>query len=609
MKAKYLIGVALVFWSLCVKAQTKKVFDDVKLKIENASVNTPNSDFASTIDGDELIYNSAVKVEAKSKKEPMMFYDVFSSRIQPVGLLAEEGEHRERLVTDIQEGPVCICEKTGELFLTQSNEEETDIQNIVFKKENVRLGIMLYKKDGDKWTKTGSFPFNSKLYSVAHPAISQSGDTLVFVSDMPGGFGGTDLYYSIRKDGQWGEPVNMGASINTPGKEMFPDWEADGTLFFASDGHGGKGGMDVFYTKFTAGKIAEILTFTNDINSKADDFGFFLGPDERYAYFSSNRKGGQGDDDIYVVLPEEYKINLLVLSTFTEKPVPQVQVSVKDEKGKIALETMTDAQGKVELKLPMNKLYNLLAAKSGYYDKTQELNLTATGKFADREEVLYIDPSHRLVGQVVNILGDEPIEGARITIARDGVNVDDAVTNAEGYFKADIMPDRKYLVTAEADNYFGTDIEFSTAGMEPGELFYYFQLYPLDAGTRIGLRNIYYDYDKYSIREDAARDLDRLAEMMKKYPDIEIKLESHTDCRGTDEYNQKLSERRAKATLDYLIRKGVDKSRMTGVGLGESEMVNECTDGVDCSEEKHQENRRTVFEITKSKVTKKDQSN
>lgn len=609
MKAQYLIGVALVFWSLCVKAQTKPVFDDVKLTIENASVNTPNSDFASTIDGNELIYNSAVKVEAKSKKEPAMFYDVFSSRIQPVGRLAEQGEHRPRMITNIHEGPICFCEKTNELFVTQSYEEETDIQNIVFKKENVRLGIMFYQQDGDKWTKTGDFPFNDKLYSVAHPAVNPTGDTLVFVSDMPGGLGGTDLYYSVRKNGQWGDPVNMGAPINTAGMEMFPNWEPDGTLFFASTGHGGKGGMDVFYTKFAAGKIGDILTFDNEINSKADDFGFFLGPDERYAYFSSNRKGGQGDDDIYIVLPDEYKINLLVLSTYTEKPVPDVKVTVKDGAGKTAFESMTNAVGKVELKLPMNKLYSLLASKSGYYDKTQELNLTATGKFADRDEVLYIDPSHRLLGQVVNILGDEPIEGAKITIARDGKNVDDAVTNADGYFKADIMPDHKYLVTAEADNFFGTDIEFSTAGMEPGELFYYFQLYPLDAGTRIGLRNIYYDYDKYNIREDAARDLDRLAEMMKKYPDIEIKLESHTDCRGTDEYNQKLSERRAKATLDYLIRKGVDKSRMTGVGLGESELVNECTDGVDCSEEKHQENRRTVFEITKSKVTKKVQSN
>ena len=425
-------------------AQTQKVFDGVKVSVKNATINTPSSDFASAIDGGNLIYNSEAKVEGEKKNEAYLLYDVYSSAIQPDGTLPKRGEWTPVITTRIQEGPMTICQATGEMYLTQSYEEETDVQNIVFKKENVRLAITEFKRNGSGWTEVGQFPFASKDYSVAHPTVNPSGDTLVFISDMPGGFGGTDLYYTVRKNGEWQAPVNLGEGVNTAGKEMFPFWQADGTLFFASDGHGGKGGLDVFYTKFSGGKTSEVLTFDNDINSSADDFGFVPGPAERYAYFSSNRGGGQGGDDIYIVLPDQYKIELLVLSTFTGKPVPEVTVEAKNEKGKVVETFTTDSVGRTLLKLDMDKRFNLLATKSGYYDKEQEINLTTEGKFADREEVMYIDPSHRLRGQVVNILGDEPIPGASITIERDGVVVDTAYTDTDGYFKADIQPDRNY---------------------------------------------------------------------------------------------------------------------------------------------------------------------
>ncbi|PTN07481.1 WD40 repeat protein [Mangrovibacterium marinum] len=604
MKVRYLTGLALMFVVLLGNAQTQKVFDDVQIDIKNASVNTAKSDFASYLYGQELIYNSEVKVEGDKKKESYLMYDVYSTQLLPEGQTAKKGEHRSRISTKIQEGPMTICEATGEMYLTQSYEEETDVKNIVFKKENIRLCITRFEKAGDDWKEVGPFPFASKDYSVAHPTVSSTGDTLIFISDMPGGAGGTDLYYTIRKGEEWTDPVNL-KKLNTAGNEMFPYWDADGTLYFASNGRDGQGGLDIYYTSLNGLDPADILTFNNAINSAADDFGFIPGPAERYAYFSSNRSGGQGADDIYVVLPEEYKFNLLVISSFTDKPVAGVKVEIKNEKGKVVAESVTDASGHTPLKAEMGKRYDLLATKAGYYDKTKEISLVADAGFVNKEEVLYIDPSHRLRGQVVNIFGDEPIAGATITIAQDGKAVDSATTDAEGNFKADIQPEHNYLVTAEADNFFGTDVEFSTQGMEPGELFYYFQLYPLDAGTRIGLTNIYFDYDKYNIRPDAVRVLDRMAETLAKYPDIDIKLEAHTDCRGTDEYNQKLSERRAKATLDYLVRKGIDKSRIEAIGFGETQLVNECADDVDCSEEKHQENRRTVFEIKKSKITPK----
>ncbi len=230
-----------MFVVLLGNAQTKKVFEDVKIDIKNASVNTPNSDFASYLDGGELIYNSEVKVAGDTKQETYMMYDVYSTQILPEGQTAKQGENRARITTKLQEGPMTICEATGEMYVTQSYAEETDVENIVFKKENVRLCITKFKKGADGWTEVGPFPFASKDYSVAHPTVSQSGDTIIFISDMPGGLGGTDLYYTVRNGDEWTEPVNVEA-LNTSGNEMFPYWDADGTLYFSSDGRSGKVG-------------------------------------------------------------------------------------------------------------------------------------------------------------------------------------------------------------------------------------------------------------------------------------------------------------------------------------------------------------------------------
>ena len=172
-----------------------------------------------------------------------------------------------------------------------------------------------------------------------------------------------------------------------------------------------------------------------------------------------------------------------------------------------------------------------------------------------------------------------------------------------------IEPNQMYNVTVSADNYFGTEVNVSTVGMDPGTLSYFFQLYSLNVGTRIELNNIYYDLDKYNIREDAARELDRLVDVLVKYPDIDIRLESHTDSRACEDYNLELSEKRARSTFIHLVSKGIEPRRIQYVGLGKTLLVNDCEDGVSCSEEQHAENRRTVVEILKAKVTKRNKGN
>lgn len=608
MRTKYLLilffitATTITAWS-----QSDDPFEGIQMTIEDASIiNTPSSDFGPAIIGDKLFFNSFSAEDAdKGKNNDKTFYELFSADIDNLGNILTNRSKVNDLVTEYHEGPLSYCEETKQLFLTQSNWENPEELNTVFKKENIRLGLVIYEQTSSGWELVENFPYNSNQYSIAHPAINKTGDTLVFVSDMPGSLGETDLFYSVKRNGSWSEPVNMGNQINTPQREMFPFITDEGTLIFSSDGHGGAGNLDLFYTKFSPSENEEVKTFTGDMNSTEDDFGLIIDSDMRFGYFASNREGGVGDDDIYYVKLQQYRLDLLAISNYSSEPLPETQISIYNLDGDLITQGATDADGILPVKLDVGDRYRVVANIEGYVETNQLLNLSDEGEFVDREERVYMEPAYVLKGEVVDILGNTPIPESMIAIQEDGVVMDTLFTDVEGNFTAYVEPDHDYYVDVSARNYFGTDVTITTDGIQPGEIDYYFQLYSLDAGSRIELKNIYYDLDKYDIRPDAARELDRLVAVLNEYPDIEIKLESHTDSRGSDEYNMELSEKRAQAAVDYLVSKGIDPDRLESVGLGETQLVNDCGNGVDCTEEQHQENRRTVVEIMKAKVTKR----
>ena len=608
MKTRYLLILMFIMIAFNGVAQ-KSLFDEVDMSIDTLDINTPYSDFGPAIIDNELIFSSFSDDEkASAKKNDKAFYDLFSSNLNPIGNIETPRRKLTTLISKYHEGPLTFCEKTGELFLTQSNWENPQEVNIVFKKRNIRLGIVIYDKTALSWEFKEKFPYNSSEYSVAHPTINSSGDTLVFVSDMPGGQGMTDLYYSARVDGKWSEPVNLGPKVNTAGKEMFPFLNIDGTLVFSSDGHRGKGNLDLFYIDFPVTASSELKTFDGKINSPADDFGLVVHPNQRSGYFASNRGGGVGDDDIYYLKMEEFRFNILTMSNYTKRSVAGANVNIIDENGEVAATGKSDESGKLSVMLPVDKKYTLIASIENYTEKVVDLDLTTEGNFVDRNFKVYMDPIFDFKGEVVDILGNIPIPDALVTID-NGSKTDSVYADYQGLLTYHIEPGNNYKVNVSAYNFFATDLEFNTTGMKPGVIDYLIQLNSLDAGTRIELKNIYYDLAKWNIRPDAAKELDKLVNVLNEYPDLQIRLESHTDSRGSDEFNMELSQKRSKSAYDYLVSKGIAPDRVEHVGLGETQLVNQCDDGVDCTEEQHAENRRTVVEILKAKVTRRSKGN
>jgi outer membrane protein OmpA-like peptidoglycan-associated protein len=445
----------------------------------------------------------------------------FNSGFPPPGLGPEalnQGWH---------DGPVSFNKTFTEIFINR-----TILYHDKGKKEHGNFRTHLLKiytatmKD-DIWSKPEPFFLNSDDYSVGHPSLSPDGQTLFFVSDMPGGFGGTDLYMCTREGGQWGQPVNLGNVVNTFGNEMFPYQADNGDLYFASDGLPGFGGLDIFVSRKINGQWSRPENLGIPLNSSCDDFALIFARDGVSGLFSSNRPGGEGSDDIYSF--KKIKVTPKVI------PAPE----------KIA----TFVSGYVK-------------------DKTTK----------------------------------EPIPVATVFLAEEGTRQALVIkTNEMGFFKTPVKKGKSYTVKAIQTDYiedcflFGFDTLTKQNDLAlPRDLL----LDKIEINKAYRLDNIYYDFDKWNIRKDAQPSLDNLVTLMRENQ-ITIELGSHTDCRGSVEYNNILSQKRAESAVRYIANHGIGFNRITAKGYGKSQLLNKCNcaKGVQCTEPEHQLNRRTEFRI------------
>ena len=487
--------------------------ENVTLRVEKTGINTQASDFGPAFVENELWF-SAFTAEEISRlnqgKSNDVFYNLFASPVDEKGnLRGGKNMKLQEISAGYHAGPVSWCEATNELFVTLSNYENPEIKNVVFQKSNIPLKIIILKKSGSNWVQAGELPFNSSSYSVGHPAISVTGDTLIFASNIPGkGLGGTDLYMTVRKNGSWGEMVNLGDKINTPGEDMFPYLHKGKMLFYASSAKsGGQGKFDIYYSGLTAGGFDTPEPLTA-LNTAEDDFGLVIHPDEEVGYFVSRKAGGEGDDDIYKVLFEvegEYDLELLVRDTKSHEPLANVRVNFND-------------------------------------NQTQ-------------------------------------------------------YTDNNGLIKRGLEKATDYTATSAHDGYMNESITFTTRNIPFGTLKEIIQIEKVEVGQKFVMENIYYDFDKWDILPESEIELDKLVKVMKDNPSWKVELGSHTDSRGTHAYNEVLSQKRSDSAVNYIVSKGIPRDRITAKGYGETQLVNECADGVSCTEEQHRKNRRTEFTI------------
>ncbi len=738
--------------------------------IEN--INTKRSEFCPTILNNKLIFvgeNQNDYIEYKTNDvNGQPYLNVMYTKIKN-NEIGNTKTFSKKINTNNHDGPVSFSADGKTMFLTRvtnsNNKRNKDFVN--------RAKLFILKGEDKKWGSIKSFPYNSDEYSCGHASLSFDGNTLYFASDMPGGFGGKDIWMCKKNGDTWDKPVNLGFDVNTSGDEMFPFIRKDGILFFSSDGLPGFGGLDILSAKQTDGKW---LLNRNEgllLNSSADDFGVYFMNDS-IGYFSSNREGGKGQDDIYSFkYTSKYIVvdGIVLLTENTNDPAKDVKVYLLDDKGKTLDSTRTNEKGYFAFRnLEPNKSYmaevdetaNTLKNKARYYlvDNSNKISRITHNQGAGKKFVfknlpvdvnglpdLYNDDDLSLAGNLLygenpskpiankkvvvrnesgdvieetttnefgafafrnlpidqnyslSIVDDDmPLDAKIILTNKSGkelkivrsdskgkfnfnllstdkttlseLNIDDKdlIMSLNGYLldqdkktinnaKIYIVNDKTIVETITTDN--NGKFKFKTLGVDKkyefnvdetdskftninkifladskGRIYreikrnsagkFQFNLLEIDK-TALGdftvddpwlqvlemknkqkkdaitiIENLTYAYGDYKIDAAGFNILDKVITVLNTNKNLNIELSSHTDSRSTDSYNLALSQKRAKACVDYLISKGIDKSRLIAIGYGETKLLNKCNNTTPCSEEEHAINRRTEFKIVEA---------
>ena len=511
-----------------------------KIQVTNVEIiNTPSSDY-------ELVPFKQGKYVLSSSREEATganrdgwtgekFDDLFVTEKKdgrfstPVGFGAPVN-------TDGHESSATFSKDFKEMYFVRCKDDQ--------QKSNQYCHVYYTAFNNEHWDEPVKLDLFPDTVNVYDPYLSRDGKLLLVAADMPGGFGSTDIYIIPKVDTGWGTPLNLGGAINTPGSERTPWLDEKGNLYFSSNGLPGMGGLDVFKATRSKNSFKDPVNLRAPINSGADDFGYWI---EKYkpvnnndtilslGYFSSNRPGGKGKDDIYQF--EDKWINYFILNgTVVErkyenpmdpdskvlglKGLPHAKVDLKTPDDRMIGSTVTDTFGNYTFKLDAETSYKLSATKTGYFSKNDFIST----KGMRNKDSIYI-----------HVYSQIELEK--------------------------IFPEKMIVIP-----------------------------------------NIYYDYDKATLRPESKLVLDSILVFFKENPDLTIEIGSHTDSRGSDEYNNKLSQERAQSVVDYLVEKKIPLDRLIAKGYGKTMLINNCGTGVPCTEEEHQKNRRTTFRVVSAKL-------
>jgi len=491
------------------------------------SINSKFSDFGPSYYMDnKIVFASNNEKESKRNKtlgwHGLPFLDLYTADVDEEGNLSNKNLIIGDVNTKYNESSTAFTKDGKTLYFTRNN----FIDGKKGRDNDKTMKLKLYKAtkgEGDVWGNVEELPFNNDDTSAAHPALSVDEKRLYFASDRKDSTaqGMSDLWYvDIKEDNTYGEPINLGPTINTDARDSFPFISNANKLYFSTDGRAGLGGVDVFVVPLNDdGSVTENITNLGEpANTSSDDFGFIINEETKIGYISSNRGGDNGsiDDEIYLIKEKcVVVISGLVTDIDTGVLLPGANVSLLDGDNTLIDSVVVGADARYTFTADCNTQYSIRGAKVQYAPKEE---LVKTPKKSGTMEV----------------------------------------------------PLRLKLIDPCPPN---------------------------DLGCRLTLLPIYFDFDRFNIRPDAEIELAKILAAMKEYPQLVIHIESHTDSRGDDLYNEILSEKRAQSTLNWLMDQGIDRDRLSAKGYGETQLINQCANGVECTEEEHQLNRRSMFII------------
>lgn len=587
-----------------------------------ASFNSSDNDICASTYGDNVVFTSsrtkATWITKHHGWTDKQYYNAYVTTKDIDGKYIEPVQFLEGIDSKFNDGPLSIAKDSVTVYFTRNGYDSKNQAADGSYKLRLYKGIIVE----NLLTRPMDLNINNKNYNCAHPAISADGKILYFSSDMPGGQGGMDIYYSIASpDGTWGTPINMGDKINTKGNELFPFITPDNLLYFASDGMEGLGGLDIYETKIKDLQATRVYNMGKPVNSEKDDFGYFLNDDGKSGFLSSNRKNGGMDDDIYLLqvmrkVARGKNVTFILKDKDNGEILPNVKLRINGDTG------TTNEKGEFEYLIEEDVEYMVNANKEKYFDNKDSLNtkVSEADEFT-RTITLEKDPNLSFFAFVTDAKTKEGLGDVKIKIKDLFTKTvfDTTLTSANGEYRKPLKGRKigdklAYEITLEKKGYITNVLNYTAEIKKEGEIKLHEELkmtlgkamVGVDLAKIIEIKPIYFDLGKSKIRPDAAVELDKVVKIMTEYPNMYIELGAHTDCRGVAAANKKLSDARAKASAAYIINKGkFKKDRIVGKGYGEAKLLNACAcEGKiqpKCSEEEHSVNRRTEFIVTKMK--------
>lgn len=504
--------------------------------------NTPQTEFDAKKIGNELVYTSSSK-PGIYKNNGLPFLGIVKAPLKSESEIGKSEILSPNLFKEnANDGSPAFTKDGKTVVFARGNTGKS-------KDPSPDVDLYISTRNGTTWSEPERLAISDSLAWDGSPAYSVDERTLYFSSNRRGGKGGLDLYrVPIDNSGRFGRPINLGAAINTPGDEIFPFISGNGKLYFSSNGHPSIGGLDLFVASRNENEIV-VEHLGVPMNSIGDDFAISLS-DSTQGYLSSNRPGGKGDDDIYY-----FKSSGAEDRWWSSDPAPMVDTTAQAKIVNYNLQVkVIDAAGKAleGVKVSIRKNGQSLEA-----EKSNSKGLLEMISLEENDELAFK-------------LEKEDYLTARSSFSMEGKEIPKSLLKKE-------VTDTTYVVQIQMDR--------PEIGKEISKLF--------------EVNSIYYDLDKADIRPDAAEELDKIVQFLSDNPQMNLELGAHTDARASGAYNLKLSQRRAESAVKYIIQRGISNDRIQPRGYGETQLINECADGVDCPEDMHQQNRRTEFKIIK----------
>ncbi len=569
--------------------------DSATYYINALAINSDVGDFCPAFYEKGIIYMSKAKnagfLNTRYGWDNSFFINMLYSSYDADSTLNNGKVVKDAFFSRAHDGPVSFTKEGTKMVITKNTLEKKNGNDVVV------LAIYFSEKLNGEWSELKPFAHNNPTYNVGHACFSADGNRIYFASDQPGGAGGADLYYSDFSGGSWTSPTNLGSNVNTDQDDLFP-YVTDKSLYFSSKGHFGIGGLDVFYTDL--GLNGKINNLGYPINTSFDDFGIIAMPDGKNGFLSSNR--GDFIDRIYEWERKDPIVNFegnLFAEYIPIEAIPNHWVVMTDETAGTKDTLVVDSLGQFSSSLIFKHIYSFHSEKE-FFQLKESLFITTANCVKDStlRGDLYLIPTTIMVSlKVVEKGTNNIIPYAKTTIKGLTAKMDTILTtDKEGIVTIRVDRNSDYAVQATKRGYMDDNTQFQTDNYGDKVIQLTLQLPLIKKGDKFKLENIFYDYNKYTLRPESAESLDRLAVFILENK-LRVELASHTDARGKAPSNQVLSQNRAQSCVDYLIKKGVPKAWIVAKGYGEAQLINQCKDGVTCSESDHQANRRTEIKI------------